>query len=153
MADCEIVLRFFGLYESKYVIGPLKTILDNCMTRHEDSLINDKKLEELKKHYSDALQLSIDVFGADVFKLVDPETGKQSKPLKNLYDAIMAVFHDLRNEKENILEKKENIKSAIIKKFNTTDSYEKLVGRKGSASEIKTMKKLIKTTIKESLNS
>lgn len=152
MADCEIVLRFFGLYESKFVTGSsLKTILDDTMDRHSDKIIDVKKLNQLREYFSNALELSIDVFGTDVFKLKDPLTGKQSKPLRNLYDAVMVVFHDLRNEKDKILAKKDKIKLAVLEEFNKTESYDKLVGRKGSASEIKSMKKLIKETIKKSL--
>lgn len=146
MGDCEIVLRFFALSESKYVKGSLNTMMDDCMKRNMSLSQEDLKL--YKSSFINTLSLSEKVFGDSTFKLMNPESGKSSI-LKNLYDAVMVVFNELKNKENDILNKKVEIKKQIISSFSSQEHFEELSRRKGSAKEIKDIKKKIKNIVIE----
>ncbi|RYH74449.1 DUF262 domain-containing protein [Flavobacteriaceae bacterium 144Ye] len=150
MGDCEIVLRFFAISESSHLKDSLSKMMDECMKRNMD--ISNNELDKLKQKFIDALSLSKEVFGEDTFKLTNPESNR-TYTLKNLYDAIMVVFYELKGKKEIILKNKKKIQKRIETFFSKQENFESLSRRKGNAKEIKEMKKIIKDIILDVISS
>jgi len=144
MGDCEIVLRFFALFESKHVKGSLKTMMDGAMNRRLD--ITDDEIGELRESFINSLKLMNEVFGEKMFQISDSTTGKLTQSI-NYYDAMIVIFHDFRAKSIEIIEKKEVISQAIHDLIAIPENYENLVNRRGSAVEITGMKAIFKSTI------
>ncbi len=61
MADCQIVLRFFAFRENKYVIGSVKSMLDNTMKRYRQA--DSHKIKEFQKIFTSRLSIIRTIFG------------------------------------------------------------------------------------------
>jgi len=137
MGDCEIVLRFFALFESKHIKGSLKTMMDGAMNRR--LYITDDEIKDLQESFINSLELTNEVFGEKMFQITDSTTGKSTQSI-NFYDAITVIFHDLRSKSDEIIEKKEEILELVQNLIALPENYENLVNRRGSSTEISAMK-------------
>ncbi|MFD1550752.1 hypothetical protein DNU06_05880 [Putridiphycobacter roseus] len=144
MGDCEIVLRFYALFESKHLKGSLKTMMDGAMNRRLD--ITDDEIKVLRESFINSLELANEVFGEKMFQITDSTTGKSTQSI-NFYDAISVIFHDLRSKSAEILEKKEEIFELVQNLIAVPENYENLVNRRGSSTEISVMKAFFKNAI------
>jgi hypothetical protein len=144
MGDCEIVLRFYALFESKHLKGSLKTMMDGAMNRRLD--ITDDEIKVLRESFINSLELANVVFGEKMFQITDSTTGKSTQSI-NFYDAITVIFHDLRSKSVEIIEKKEEILELVQNLIAIPENYENLVNRRGSSTEISAMKAFFKNEI------
>jgi hypothetical protein len=144
MGDCEIVLRFYALFESKHLKGSLKTMMDGAMNRRLD--ITDDEIKVLRESFINSLELANEVFGEKIFQITDSTTGKSTQSI-NFYDAITVIFHDLRSKSVEIIEKKEEILELVQNLIAIPENYENLVNRRGSSTEISAMKAFFKNEI------
>lgn len=144
MGDCEIVLRFFALFESKHIKGSLKTMMDGAMNRR--LYITDDEIKDLQESFINSLELTNEVFGEKMFQITDSTTGKSTQSI-NFYDAITVIFHDLRSKSDEIIEKKEEILELVQNLIALPENYENLVNRRGSSTEISAMKAFFKNEI------
>ncbi|MEP2280351.1 DUF262 domain-containing protein [Maribacter sp.] len=144
MGDCEIVLRFFALFESKHIKGSLKTMMDGAMNRR--LYITDDEIKDLQESFINSLELTNEVFGEKMFQITDSTTGKSTQSI-NFYDAITVIFHDLRSKSDEIIEKKEEILELVQNLIAVPENYENLVNRRGSSTEISAMKAFFKNEI------
>lgn len=126
MADCELVLRFFGIRRliTEGLGGSLRSILDRTAKTYQHA--NKNLLEDLRADFEFSINGLNEIFGDSLFTI--PATGKLSRPL---YDAFM-VAYSLINTNE-IADR-----DVIIKKLKSisldSQEYEVLIG-KGNTKE------------------
>lgn len=126
MADCELVLRFFGIRRliTEGTLGSLRKVLDKTAKGYQSA--DEKKIEELKKQFLTSLHGLYNIFQDQLF--IIPATGKLSRPL---YDAFM-VAYSLTPASE--ITSSEKIKNSLQKITPDTNEYYILIG-KGNTTE------------------
>ena len=126
MADCELVLRFFGIRRliTEGTLGSLRKVLDKTAKGYQSA--DEKKVEELKKQFLTSLYGLHNIFQDQLF--IIPATGKLSRPL---YDAFM-VAYSLTPVSE--ITSSEKIKNSLQKITPDTNEYDILIG-KGNTTE------------------
>ncbi|HFP9403729.1 TPA: DUF262 domain-containing protein [Raoultella planticola] len=87
MADCELILRFFGIRKliTEGITGSIRRVLDKTAKAYQSA--DENQIEILEKYFLDSLSGLHAIFGADLF--VMPSTGKLSRPL---YDSFMVAY-------------------------------------------------------------
>lgn len=150
MTDVEIVLRFFAFRDLNSLSGSVRSMLDNTMKtlRHIDS----QTVREFKADFEDALDLSISVFGKDVFRLPRSNSsslqpGKHSRPL---YDAEMIALFRLRQHRTAIEQHKDAIRESVLNlAAPDKETYELMVGRGNTAATIRDRIETVENVILE----
>lgn len=122
LADAELVLRFFALRDAinNHKQGSLRAILDRFMAGH--AATDGAELQAMEDLFISCLSRLTDVFGADTFRL--PRTRRLSRPL---YDALMVALS--RNPELDVEARRDDIREALSRALETTETYDILVGR------------------------
>lgn len=139
MADCELVLRFFGIKRliTLNLGGSLRSILDR--TAKANQFLDKTDLSILKADFEESITGLSNIFGDALF--VIPSTGKLSRPL---YDAFMVAYSlvhkDTLASKDVILERLNSISS-------NEDKYDILTGKGNTTESIKERVELAKSIL------
>ncbi|CAI2520532.1 Protein of uncharacterised function DUF262 [Serratia ficaria] len=126
MADCELVLRFFGIRKliTEGTLGSLRKVLDKTAKAYQT--LDDNEVQELERIFLTSLAGLHDIFKDDLF--VMPATGKLSRPL---YDAFMVAYSLIDYSSVFSHEK---IKNSLAQIEPDTTNYDILIG-KGNTTE------------------
>lgn len=148
MTDVEIVLRFFAFKKPKYIVGSVRTMLDNTMKRYGNA--NEEELVKLKREFLDALDLCCEVFGQNVFRIPPSSPRKKGQLSRPYFDAQMVVMHQFRGQKELVLKHSKEIEKKV-RRLAEPDSttYELLVGRANTATAVRKRIKEVRAVIRE----
>lgn len=134
MIDCEIVLRFFAFRNKSKIKGSVKSILDQCMSDHQND--SQATISKLREDFTTRIDLARKLFGLNAFKLNDPETG-ESKLSTPFYDAIMIACDRQYSMRTTLIKEKRAIRETIDETFAVPDNYELSVGRANTSASIK----------------
>lgn len=136
MADCELVVRYFGIKRlvEENLGGSLRTILDNTCKRYQ--LIDETKEIEYEVEFKRVIDGLSDIFGENTFKI--PSTGKLSRPL---YDALMVAYSLIP---QNSFSPNETIVDRLSNVQPESSDYEILIGKANTADSIRDRVKLAK---------
>ncbi|HBM3186952.1 TPA: DUF262 domain-containing protein [Klebsiella oxytoca] len=87
MADCELILRFFGIRRliTEGVTGSIRKVLDKTAKAYQSA--DENQIKTLENYFLNSLVGLHNIFGGDLF--IIPSTGKLSRPL---YDALMVAY-------------------------------------------------------------
>ncbi|MDE0006173.1 MAG: DUF262 domain-containing protein [Rhodospirillaceae bacterium] len=140
MTDCEIVLRFFAFRKRSRLRGAVKTILDNCMERYQDSPA--EKLDEFHRLFMSRIKLAKDIFGDHTFRIPD-EAGRERLSIP-LYDATMVALDELFAQRDALIVNRLSIYRGLCDLFAVEENYEIIVGRPNTAPAIKIRQQLIR---------
>jgi hypothetical protein len=152
MVDVEIVLRFFAFMDRARISGSVRRMLDNTLKLYRNANVGE--LEKYRDYFTQALTLSLEVFGDQAFRLPPSnmkgqEKGSLSRPL---YDAEMVALHRLSAKRAEIIERRgqviENV-SALAKPGANT--YDLMVGRANTAQAILDRVAAVEAAILEAL--
>ncbi len=148
MDDCQLVLRFFAFRERDRLRGSTRRILDECMNRYKK--MDEKQIEEFKEDFLSAMELSVDLFGDDAFRLPGNLSGKRllSKPL---FDAILIALSINMEERDKLLENASFVRKAVDQLLNDPNAYEILVGRGNTAEHIANRIDLVDASLKDAI--
>lgn len=150
MRDVEIVLRFFAFKEPERISGSVRSMLDNAMERHRnaDSVV----LEELKTGFLQALDLCVQVFGHNVFRIPEKDAGTRGRLSRPYFDSQMVVMHQFREQRELVLMHSGDIQEKV-RKLAEPDSptYELLVGRANTAVAVKGRIEVVASVVLEAI--
>jgi len=146
MIDCEIVLRFFALRNSKSIKGSMKSILDNCMEQNQN--ISESEAQELAEDFVSRVGFAYSLFGKDAFRVDIDAEGKVSHPF---YDAMIIACDRCFENRANLLKKKTILKAKLKKAFENQANYEILVGRGNTAESIRSRLNLVENIFKSVL--
>lgn len=140
MADCELVLRYFGIKRlvEERLGGSLRSILDKTNKLYQ--LINDTEAAELATDFKDSIDGLYAIFGDQTFRI--PSTGKLSRPM---YDAFM-VAYGLVPASE--IGEAGSIKLRLSAIEVGSKEYETLIGKGNTADSIRERVDLAKDIIK-----
>ncbi|WP_422528512.1 hypothetical protein [Serratia fonticola] len=139
MADCELILRFFGIKRliTMQLGGSLRSILDKTAKAYQFS--SNSELMSLRKSFEESITGLSEIFGESLF--IMPSTGKLSRPL---YDAFMVAYSLVDKDKitssETIINKLSSISSDSI-------SYDILTGKGNTTESIKDRIELAKSIL------
>ncbi|PLV58643.1 hypothetical protein NV64_14135 [Erwinia sp. B116] len=132
MADCELVLRFFGIRSliTQGTLGSLRRVLDKTAKLYQSA--DEEEINMLEEIFLKSLNGLHDMFGEDLF--IIPKTGKLSRPL---YDALMVAYslinpltlspHDRVRESLNSIAPNSDEYNILIGKGNTTEAIKERV--------------------------
>lgn len=130
MGDCQIVLRFFALRESRSVKGSMRSILDKCMEHNLD--IGSDELNKVSREFIERLSFAHALFDGKPFLLTP-----NSKPSESMYDAVMIAIDKLWRQRESIASAKGSIQAAYWAALDTPEKIEQFSGRANTAKDIK----------------
>lgn len=151
MADVEIVLRFFAFRELEHLSGSVRSMLDSTMKKFRR--LDEDEISGFEEDFESALEICIEVFGEDAFRLprtVSHRPGKLSRPL---YDAEMIALFNLRDYRDAIKAEKIKIKNRVLELASPNEeTYELMVGRGNTAAAIKERISLVENAIRDILN-
>lgn len=146
MADVEIVLRFFAFKDPNCISGSVRSMLDNTMRRHRNS--NDDKLEQLRSGFLEAINLCVEVFGDDVFRIPPGEQRTRSLLSRPFFDAQMVVMHQLADKRDRILKRAHSIKKEVMElAIPDNSNYKLIVGRANTAAAIRERIEVVQSVI------
>ncbi|WP_421736543.1 DUF262 domain-containing protein [Caulobacter sp.] len=146
MLDVEIVLRFFAFRKDEGIIGGVRGMLDNTMKSLRNS--GPEEIVNLRSEFENALDLTLEVFGAQAFRL--PPVGAKPQGLlsRPLYDAQMVAMHRLMPRRAEIVESAAAISSAVTQLAHPdSPNYDLMVGRGNTAATIRDRIALVARTI------
>ena len=148
MTDVEIVLRFFAFKEPENIAGSVRTMLDNTMKRYGNT--NGVALEELKNQFREAIDLCVQVFGQNVFRMPINEPGKRGRLSRPYFDAQMAVMYQLREQRNLVLTHSGDIEAGVCRLAEPdSPTYQLLVGRANTAIAVKKRIEAVRAVIHE----
>jgi hypothetical protein len=129
MADCELVLRYFGIKRlvNQNLGGSLRSNLDK--TSKSLQFIDENTKNELEDEYKSAIDGLYGIFGNQTFRI--PSTGKLSRPM---YDAFMVAYGLVDKDK---LKTSEAIKAELSTIDVNSTEYEILIGKGNTADSIR----------------
>ncbi|MBU2965438.1 DUF262 domain-containing protein [Amphritea sp. 2_MG-2023] len=129
MADCELVLRFFGIQRliATNLGGSLRSILDK--TSKAFQFIKEEEKENLAKEFKSSIDGLYEIFGELTFRI--PSTGKLSRPM---YDAFMVAYSLIDT---NMLKNRQDINSILADIDAHSKEYEILIGKGNTADSIR----------------
>jgi hypothetical protein len=87
MADCELILRFFGIRRliTEGTTGSIRKVLDKTAKAYQS--VDESQIKTFERIFLESLNGLHSIFGGDLF--IMPSTGKLSRPL---YDALMVAY-------------------------------------------------------------
>lgn len=129
MADCELVLRYFGIKRliNENLGGSLRSILDK--TSKAFQFIDESEKESLAEEFKRTIDGLYGIFGDQTFRI--PSTGKLSRPM---YDAFMVAYELVD---KNNLKCAQDIKTILADIDTDTKEYETLIGKGNTAESIR----------------
>ena len=129
MADCELVVRYFGIKRlvTENLGGSLRSILDGTCKVYQ--FITEENKDQFEDEFKRTIDGLHDIFKEDTFKV--PSTGKLSRPL---YDAMMVAYNLLPtpsiSDRKKIIERLSSIRT-------DSEDYEVLAGKGNTADSIR----------------
>ena len=132
MNDCQIILRFFALLDDANIRGSMRTILDNCMKRHQAA--SPENLNEYEHIFESLISACDQIFDGQAFLLPPDEKNKQRISVA-LFDACMVALYRRIGFLERFIEKRDQIKAAAVEVLRT--NLELLTGKANTAQAIK----------------
>lgn len=136
MTDVEIVVRFFAFRDKDQISGSVRAMLDDVTK--ENRYATNEQIDELRKDFENALDACVSVFGDAIFRL--PAQGENGRPKlsRPLFDAEMVAMYLHRDRAEEIFERADEIRDAVLGLAHVeTATYELMVGRANTAASIK----------------
>lgn len=129
MADCELVVRYFGI--KRLVVedlgGSLRSILDKTCKTYQ--FLDGETLQKFGEEFRASVDGLSDIFGENLFRI--PATNKLSRPL---YDALMVAYSLLA---ENVVLNKVDVIRKLSAIVPDTPEYEVLIGKGNTPDSIK----------------
>ena len=124
MEDVELVLRFFAYRQiASYKMGlnKISEFLDIFLMK--GNKFQAPLLESYRQIFEDALAFLWEALESDAFCVLS-ESGKNSRPTKIVYDAVMfaATHHSIVPRRLEILKKKEELRGALIEMYKSDKS-------------------------------
>lgn len=107
MKDVELVLRFFAYRQLNSLSGSIKKFLDSYLKQANE--FSEETLIELTDLFKDTIDVIYEIFGQKAF-IQPPYKGAQQKPQKKIYDPLMQSVASKLDNKNQLLEKSEQIK-------------------------------------------
>ncbi len=129
MADCELIVRYFGIKKliDDEIGGSLRSILDKTCLQFKD--IDEEKQSELRESFIKSIDGLHEIFNDKLFRI--PSTQKLSRPL---YDALMVAYSGLE---ESSIAGKDQINDALSAISPDSTDYEILIGKGNTTESIK----------------
>ncbi|WP_341503692.1 DUF262 domain-containing protein [Gallaecimonas sp. GXIMD4217] len=129
MADCELILRYFGIKRLilENLGGSLRSILDKTSKAYQ--FIDEAEKEKLAEQFKRSIDGLYEIFGDQTFRI--PSTGKLSRPM---YDAFMVAYELID---KNNLKCARDIKTILADIDPDTKQYETLIGKGNTAEAIR----------------
>lgn len=129
MADCELILRYFGIKRliSDRLGGSLRSVLDK--TSKAFQFIDEEEKIKLDQEFKSAIDGLYDIFGGQTFRI--PSTGKLSRPM---YDAFMVAYGLIDSSN---LKSPDSINSILVDVDVNSSDYEILIGKGNTAESIR----------------
>ncbi|WP_286799489.1 DUF262 domain-containing protein [Oceanicaulis sp. UBA2681] len=136
MTDVEIVVRFFAFKDKDSISGSVRGMLDDVTKRNRYA--SENELAKLREDFEVALDMCVEVFGDDVFRLPPQGAAGRPKLSRPLFDAEMVGMYLHRERKDEIFSRSDRLKTEILGlATDGAESYELMVGRANTASSIK----------------
>jgi hypothetical protein len=134
MGDCQLVLRYFALRDSRNIRSSMKSMLDRAM---EDRMqLSIDTVADLKREFVDNLTKARDIFGPKPFYLPPDEKGRV-RISAALYDATLVAIQRQSKNSSIFSAKASSIKERLAKEFKNTDSGPILTGQGNTAQAVK----------------
>lgn len=139
MADCELILRFFGIRKliTEGTTGSIRKVLDKTAKAYQT--VDEGQIQIFERHFLESIKGLHAIFGADLF--IMPSTGKLSRPL---YDAFM-VSYSLVDSSQ--LSSHDKIKSYLNEIKPGTPEYNILIGKGNTTEAIRERVELAKNIL------
>ena len=145
MADVELVLRVFALFNPGNIRGGMRTTLDSAMEKYSNS--SEMELKQLNQNFLSSLELADAIGGSNVFRL--PSTNaKRRRTSAPLFDGIMVALMRHLDYAEEIKGNAEEINQAIQAELEKDEFYELIVGRANTRASTIERSKYIESLIK-----
>lgn len=110
MADCQIVLRFFALLDDEDIRGSMRRILDRCMTKHQN--VTDDLLKSYNEAFTSVIDACHKIYEGETFLLPQSDRGTRRISIA-LYDANMVALYRRRERINDLVQKRERIRSDV----------------------------------------
>jgi hypothetical protein len=131
MGDCQIVLRFFAFRDKARIKGSVRSILDRYMEDNQD--LDQNEVNTLRQVFTSRLELTVDLFGDDAFRLPSKHGRKLSLPL---FDAIMIAIDRAWDRRKALLGKRMLLRQKLMKLLLAEKTYEIVIGKPNTAKAI-----------------
>ncbi|MEI8716172.1 DUF262 domain-containing protein [Mesorhizobium sp. ISC11] len=132
MADCQIVLRFFTLLDEKYIIGSMRSMLDNCMKRNMAA--STQELQAHRSLFERTIEASAKIFGNEAFLLPPDEKGIRRISIA-LFDAFTVAIARREQRIQTFIDKKQQVHDAINQSL--AQNLELLTGKANTAESVR----------------
>ncbi len=116
MEDAELVLRFFALRHVNDFRKGMEGFLNLYMIK--SLAFSDEDIEILKKIFTETINLAHQIYGENLFRPFDPETGTwKESAYKAYYDAVMVGFSKHLENTDILTERKSRVIEQTKKLF------------------------------------
>src|SRR6266851_6228494 len=132
MADCQIVLRFFALLNDDDIRGSMRSILDGCMTKHQN--VTDDLLQDYRQGFISVIEGCHKIYDREAFLLPVSEKGTRRISIA-LYDANMVALYRRKARINDLVQKRDQIRFKIGELLRTTLAL--LTAKANTAQSIK----------------
>lgn len=133
MIDCEIVLRFFAYRETKNVKGSVAKILNDCMSKYQDS--HESHIDDFRSLFMTRLEASAEIFEDNVFRIKDSKGKlKLSQPF---FDAVMVAIDQEYSNVSNFISKRKQIQKKLFTALKNEENFNLITGKIGTAPSIR----------------
>ena len=143
MGDCQLVLRYFALKDSKNVRGSMKAMLDRAM----DQQVKDAEAEQMKFDYRERFKFLYEIFDGKPFNLLPEEKGTV-RISAAIYDASMVAANDLWQYKEAIAADAAGVRARMDETLADPDKLTVLTGSGNTANSVRDRIKLMKNILR-----
>lgn len=116
MADCQIVLRVFALLTDDDIRGSMRSILDRCMTKHQNA--TDDLLQDYRLQFLSVIEACHKIYDGEAFLLPPSEQGTRRISIA-LYDANMVALYRRKARINDLIQKRDEIRSKISELLRT----------------------------------
>ncbi len=146
MGDCQLILRYFAIKDSKNIRGSMKSMLDRAMWERLD--LTEDEVEALKNEYVLRLEAANNIFGPNPFVL--PLTGGgKGRISAALYDATLVALHRLWRHRNALEAASQDIKKRLLQEYADEDTLSVLTGQGNTAKAVRERISLLERVLLE----
>lgn len=151
MSDVEIVLRFFAFRNLDKISGSVRGMLDDTLKNNRHP--SEAELLEMETSFKKALDLCLNVYGKEAFRITTLRAKDESNLSKPFYDAQMVSMYNNLQHANEIINKAAVIKEKVMGlAIPGGENYDLIVGKANTSSSIKERIKIIQDIITEVVN-
>lgn len=132
MGDCQLVLRYFALKDTKNIRGSMRSMLDRTMA----TKLTEQEGDALRREYETRFKFLYELFDGRPFLLL-PDDKNRVRVSAAIYDSSMVAINDLWRDRNVIADNKINVQRRMDRALRRQDTAPILTGRGNTAEAVR----------------